>query len=70
MSLVDSRAEPEEMIVAMKRRRQLTLVFALATIAVGLGCLFAATGAMYASDPMRELSSERAALRPSPAPQP
>lgn len=67
MSAVDSRAEPEEMIASLKRRRQLTVVFALAGIAVGLATLFAATGAMYTKDPVRELQIERAALKPPPA---
>lgn len=70
MSEVDSRAEPEQMIASLKRRRQLTVVFALAGIVVGLATLFAATGAMYAKDPVRELQVERAALKPSPAAQP
>ena len=71
MSVVDSGAEPEQMIATLKRRRQLTVVFALAGIVVALGCLFAATGAMYAHDPLRELQIERAALKPAaPATQP
>jgi hypothetical protein len=67
MAAVDSREEPEQMIATLKRRRQITVVFALAGIVVGLVTLFAATGAMYAKDPMRELQIERAALKPSPA---
>jgi hypothetical protein len=67
MSALDS-AEPEQMIAALKRRRQLTLVFVLAGIVVGLGCLFAAAGAMYAKDPVRELQTEKAALEPTAQP--
>ena len=71
MSAVDSRAEPEQMpeqmIVALKRRRQLGLLFALAGIVLGLATLFAATGAMYAKNPVRQLQIERAALQPSGA---
>lgn len=70
MAAVDSRAEPEQMIATLKRRRQLTVVVALAGIVVGLATLFAATGAMYAKDPMRDLQIERSALKPPPAARP
>ena len=62
MSAVDSRvasdAQPEQMIDALNRRRQLTLVLALFGVAVGLGSLFLAAGAMYTKDPVRELRIE------------
>jgi hypothetical protein len=74
MPAVDSRVvpelQPEQMIVAMNRRRQLTVVVALLGIAVGLGVLFLAAGAMYTKDPVRELRIEGAALQPSPAAEP
>jgi hypothetical protein len=68
MSVVDLRAEPEQMIAALRRRRKFTLAFALAGIALGLACLFVATGAMYAKDPARELQIERSALQPAAQP--
>ncbi|HWO09202.1 MAG TPA: hypothetical protein VNN80_06970 [Polyangiaceae bacterium] len=74
MSAVDSRvasdAQPEQMIDALNRRRQLTLVLALFGVAVGLGSLFLAAGAMYTKDPVRELRIEGAALQPAPAAKP
>jgi len=74
MPAVDSRVvpeiPPEQMILALNRRRHITLVVALLGIAVGLGTLFLAAGAMYTKDPVRELQVEGAALQPSPAAQP
>jgi hypothetical protein len=66
MSAVDSSADPEEMIIALRRKRMLMMFLALAGIFVVLGCLFTATTAMYAKDPVRELQTEKAALEPAP----
>ena len=68
MSALESSADPEQMINALKRKRQLTMMFVLAGIVVALGGLFAATGAMYAKDPIRELQTEKAALTPAAQP--
>lgn len=57
--------EPEQMIAGLRRKRQLTMMLALLGILVVLGCLFTATGAMYAEDPMRELQTDKAALQPA-----
>jgi hypothetical protein len=62
---MDSSADPEQLIAALKRKRQVAMLCALAGIAVVLGCLFTAAGAMYAKDPMRELQTEKAALQPA-----
>ena len=45
MSAVDSSADPEEMIMALRRKRMLMMFLALAGIVVVLGCLFSATTA-------------------------
>ncbi len=58
------------MIRSLRRRRNMMLAFALAGVALVLGVLFSATGAMYAKDPVRELQTEKAALQPPPPPAP
>jgi hypothetical protein len=40
------------------------VAFALGGVAITLGVLFTATGAMYAQDPVRDLQTEKAALEP------
>jgi len=65
MSKIDLSAAPEEMIAGMKRKRTLTMLFAVGGIALVLAVLFSATGAMYAKDPLRELQTEKAALTPA-----
>jgi hypothetical protein len=65
MSEVDSSAAPEEMIASMKRKRLLTMLFAVGGIAAALAVLFSAAGAMYAKDPVRELQTDKAALTPA-----
>jgi hypothetical protein len=65
MSKVDSSAAPEELIASLKRKRLLTMWFAVGGIAVALAALFSATGAMYADDPVRELQTETPALTPT-----
>jgi len=65
MSEVDSSAAPEELIASLKRKRALTMVFAIGGLVVALAVLFSATGAMYAKDPVRELKTEKAALTPA-----
>jgi hypothetical protein len=67
MSDVDSSAEPEQLIIALKRKRRIAMTCALAGIVVGLGVLFSAAGAMYAKDPGGELQTEKAALEPMQA---
>ena len=67
MSAVDSSAAPEEMIIALRRKRMLMMFLALAGILVALGGLLTATSAMYAKDPIRELQTEMAALEPAPS---
>jgi hypothetical protein len=62
---VDSSADPEQLMAALKRKRQVAMLCALAGIVVVLGCLFGAAGAMYAKDPVRELQIEKAALQPA-----
>jgi hypothetical protein len=63
---LDSSAEPEQMIAAMRTKRTLMMLLALGGIAVVLSVLFGATGAMYAKDPIRELQTEKAALEAAP----
>jgi hypothetical protein len=63
---LDSSAEPEQMIAALRAKRTRMMLLALGGIAVVLGVLFSATGAMYAKDPIRELQTEKAALEASP----
>jgi hypothetical protein len=63
---LDSSAEPEQMIAAMRTKRTLMMLLALCGIAAVLGVLFSATGAMYAKDPIRELQTEKAALEAAP----
>lgn len=65
MSEVDSSAAPEELIASLKRKRTLTMLFAVGGIVVALAVLFSATGAMYAKDPVRELQTDKAALTPA-----
>jgi hypothetical protein len=65
MSKVDSSAAPEELIASLKRKRVLTMWFAVGGIAVALAVLLSATGAMYADDPVRELQTETPALTPA-----
>jgi hypothetical protein len=65
MSEVDSSAAPEELIASLKRKRTLTMLFAVGGIVVALAVLFTATGAMYADDPVRELQTETPALTPA-----
>lgn len=66
MADMESSADPEQMIASLQRKRHLAVMIALMGIAVVLGCLFTATGAMYAKDPIRELQTEKAALTPQP----
>lgn len=63
---VDTNAEPEQMIAAARSKRRWMLLLALSGIAVTLGVLFSAAGAMYAKDPIRELQTEKAALEAAP----
>ena len=63
---VDTSAEPEQVIAAMRTKRHWMVLLALCGIAVALGAIFSATGAMYAKDPMRELLVEKAALQAAP----
>jgi hypothetical protein len=63
---VDTSAEPEQMIAALRTKRTLMMLLALGGIAVVLGVLFSATGAMYAKDPIRDLQTEKAALEAAP----
>jgi hypothetical protein len=56
------------MIASLRSKRHLMLLVALGGIAVALGVLFSAAGAMYASDPVRELQTEKAALEPAATP--
>lgn len=63
---VDSSAEPEQMIASARSKRTWMMVLALGGIAVALGVLFSAAGAMYAKDPLRELQTEKAALEAAP----
>jgi hypothetical protein len=65
---VDSSAEPEQMIAALRSKRRLTLLLALGGIAVAIAVLFSAAGAMYAKDPIRDLQTEKAALEAAPQP--
>jgi hypothetical protein len=65
---VDSSAEPEEMIASLRSKRMLMLLLALGGIAVALGVLLSAAGAMYAKDPVRELQTEKAALEAATQP--
>jgi alcohol dehydrogenase YqhD (iron-dependent ADH family) len=65
MSEVDSSAAPEELIASLKRKRTLTMLFAVGGIVVALAVLFSAAGAMYAQDPVRNLQTEKAALTPA-----
>jgi alcohol dehydrogenase YqhD (iron-dependent ADH family) len=65
---VDSSEEPEQMIAALRSKRTLMLLLALGGIAVALGALFSAAGAMYAKDPVRDLQTEKAALEAAPQP--
>jgi hypothetical protein len=65
MSEVDSSAAPEELIASLKRKRTMTLLFAVGGLIVALAVLFSAAGAMYAKDPVRDLQTEKAALTPA-----
>jgi hypothetical protein len=53
------------LIASLKRKRLLTMWFAVGGIAVALAVLLSATGAMYADDPVRELQTETPALTPA-----
>lgn len=65
MSEPDPSAAPEELVASLKRKRMLSMVFALGGIALALAVLILATGAMYAKDPIRQLETEKAALTPA-----
>jgi len=62
---VEASTEPEQLIAASRSQRHWMVLLALCGIAIALGVIFSATGAMYAKDPMRELQIEKAALQPS-----
>jgi len=64
---VDSSADPEQLMAALKRKRQVAMACALGGVAVALGCLFGAAGAMYAKNPVRDIQTEKAALEPAQA---
>ena len=65
MSEVDSSAAPEELIASLRRKRTITLLFAVGGLIVAFAVLFSAAGAMYAKDPVRDLQTEKAALTPA-----
>lgn len=54
MHAFNAYGNPEEVIAALNRRRQIKVVLVLSGLFVALASLFAATAAMYSDDPLAE----------------
>jgi hypothetical protein len=67
VSTKDSYGEPEQLIAALNRKRQIMLTAALGGIVVALVGLFAATAAMYSKEPSGAVDTTKAALQPASA---